>query len=714
MSTPQNQITSPNDDEYESDYASGYTPTEFLSDSDSDTDDNFETNLKTNSIFAPFKGFLQSESEFDGESDEESDYASGYTPSDASEAAGYSFETSSPTSDVAPEHNEGEVASEGNPEIEIIYRSDPSVLTARANAAAKGKGKRLASSSPPASLTALDGPSTEHMRKRARTHSPGQDVDDEHVVDARFDDKDYEGDDDEESKQDEEQDEAQEEVAPRPTSHRSLQPYVQDEEVEEENDGFDARTHTVPPTRDKGKHRALDPEEYTALIATGLAAQRSHSPPSRQPKPIFTNPSRDAPDIPADISTGLSTYQAQLTIPDTIATKYSLSSACTEAQSLFGAPKTPFAPSRPNFSLLKAMCSRPEIILCLVSWLSLDSLLDVYAIDRRFHWLMNSHYTTFMKACLRLNAPFAVAVFPWRWYARLTICDPASRLRDEYQARMLALGMTVSEAQDAAGITDFRRVPGFRYAKMVVHRHNVVSDIVTELRGRGLKLPPGSFEAMLKCWFTMDIPGNGTRIGLMHHRPYWTDEDLWNVAHFFMKFDMACCDPVESQGERALSRLFLGMRHLTEVRNLLRGDYSWVQIVQRKVYYDYVPRVEHGHLPIFGIPPGHVGRGCMENWGRGNSNVRLLRVDELVLKEMFRRNMLEANHKFVDLMMYGFWPELDWLEANWTWVSKKIKRKQILGKLERKQMEVRESMKKEALVKEFKELYLQPVVEGMD
>jgi hypothetical protein len=405
----------------------------------------------------------------------------------------------------------------------------------------------------------------------------------------------------------------------------------------------------------------------------------------------------------------MASYQREvLTIPDFIATRFSLNSACKEAESIF-TPKNPFQSRGGNFSLLRKICSRPEIILCLVSWLDVDSLLELYAIDKQFHWLMNSHFTTFMKACLRLNAPFAIDVFPWRWYANLTIPDPASRLLDQYQNQQLAQGMTVAQAQNAAGINNFKRVPGFRYAKFVVHRHNVARDIIHELRRRGLKVPTGTFEALLKCWFTMDIPQNGTRIALIHHRQYWRDEDLWSVQHFFMKWEMACADPLETRGAPVMNTLFLGMRHLTDIRDVLQGKLKWYDVLQRKVWYDYPPNPQFPNDGMLGIPPNMIGRGCLEGWG-ALTNMRLMRVDLLVTYEMQRRSLVDVNEKRLHLMMYGFWPDLKWLEGNWQRVKRKRDVKWIVDEL----LEEKERLAREIHARKLRMRYRRPVIEGMD
>ena len=274
----------------------------------------------------------------------------------------------------------------------------------------------------------------------------------------------------------------------------------------------------------------------------------------------------------------------------------------------------------------------------------------------------------------------------------MCVMDPVWRLRATAEARLAAQGIPLGQSR----VRDVRIVPGIRYLKMVVHRHKVVIGILTELRLRELKLPRGAFRAICKCWFVMDIAQNGIRIAVLHSRQYWTDQDLFYASHFFMKFDMACADPVDSTGERALSRLFLGLPTLTCMRNLLRGDYCWWDILRIKVSYDYVPQPHHRHLPIFGIPPHLIGRSCLEGWGQGNT--RLMRIDELVLREAIRRN-IHMNQHYLDFMMYGFWLELDWLEKNYdAWA--KFKEYKM--------------WKANKLAAEMEKKLREPIIDGMD
>lgn len=736
MATPdQIPLSVGNDDE--SDYASGHTPSEFNSsepDSGNGEDNaiDYSGDIPEHEIPEDERqgGDTESDSYASGytpsefqESEEESDYVRGYTPSEFA-----SENEENPNSQTSPPLRPDDEEKDAEPafdDADVTALSRAGVLTAPSTSppdtTAKGRTKRSLSSSPPASSDLSSSSSPKRTRKKARTQSPSRDEGDEHLFNAPPEDEEHGEDADDEGKDsdgyaqyEEGNEEENEQVWTTVNTSPSHQLYAQNENVEGEHHGIDARFHAnVSAPQGESKDPTTDMIEKTleAVILQREEEETSRTP--SDPEPTLTDPSRDVVDIPGNVSTQMSSYQQELlTIPDFIAAKFSLNSACEEAESLF-TPKKPYKSTVRNFGLLRKMCSRPEIILCLVSWLDVDTLLELYAIDKHFHWLMNSHYTTFMKACLRLNAPFAVDVFPWRWYGNLTIPDPASRLLDQYQSQQLAQGLTVAQAQNTATINQFRRVPSFCYAKFVVHRHNVVHDIIHELRRRGLKVPEGTFEAVLKCWFTMDIAQNGTRIGLIHHRPYWRDEDLWNAQHFFMKWEMACADPLETRSAPVMSTLFLGLRHLTDLRNVLQGKLKWYDVLQRKVWYDYQPSTQYPNDPIFGIQPAMIGRGCLEGWG-ALTNVRLMRVDQLVINEMRRRGLSDINEKCLHLMMYGFWPDLEWLEGNWQRISRRRGVKWILEELLKEQVEERKHLAKQIYARKLRKYYRRPLIEGMD
>jgi hypothetical protein len=286
---------------------------------------------------------------------------------------------------------------------------------------------------------------------------------------------------------------------------------------------------------------------------------------------------------------------------------------------------------RPSFSLLSAFLKHPELILRLAGLLNVKNLLDLYVISKPFHYIMNSHFTTYIKASAEQWAPESNYIFPWRCYRRLTIKDPGFR--------------------DVPGKPDKPRdIPGFRWLQMVTYRHNVIHDILANMAEHGHIFPPELEETLKKIWFTMDLPRNGNRIGVLHQSGYWLNRDLFLATMFFVKLDMRFSDPVEGTGELYLRKLMFGCRNLLPLRDILLNKCRTIHILRLWIWYDYRPSFQNRNLQIMGVPAAAVGRGHTEGWGRGTS--RLLRIDEGVMREGVRRS-LGLHNFYLDFLLFG-------------------------------------------------------------
>jgi hypothetical protein len=289
-------------------------------------------------------------------------------------------------------------------------------------------------------------------------------------------------------------------------------------------------------------------------------------------------------------------------------------------------------PKKP-FQMLHAFMKHPELILNLTKVLHPTSLVDLYAISKPFHFILNSHYTTYIKTNMEYHSPSANLIFPWRCYARLCIKDPAFR----------PMASNANVARD---------VPSLRWLRMVTYRDEVIRDILTELSKSGLLLPYGIEKAVKKIWFLCDLPGNANRIGVLHNQGYFLDRDIFLAQMFIMKLDMRFTDPVEGKGELHLRRLLFGCRNLVALRDLLLGRITLVHLLQRVVWYQYnpSPATRAMNLPIFGISSASIGHGNTENWGRGQQ--RLLRVDEGIMREAIRRELNTHKH-LMEFMLFA-------------------------------------------------------------
>jgi hypothetical protein len=286
----------------------------------------------------------------------------------------------------------------------------------------------------------------------------------------------------------------------------------------------------------------------------------------------------------------------------------------------------------PQFDIISALTTRPEVMEMVAAWLDPDSLDTLYSVSKPFHYLMNTRYHYYIRGSASVWAPFGRKVFPFHAFRNFCIEDPGSRTVPHQHSRT-------------------RHIPSLKYLKMIVSRQTIVDEILAALDQAGHRLPRDAHITLQKIWLTMSIPGNGARIGLLHNNNYWTDEDLYLATQFFFKLDMHCTDPVDGSGEHVIRDVFLGKRSLIPLHKLLHGQYTPLQIVQHFVAFDYRVPAQHTHLSVFGIPASLVGRGCVEGGGAGTE--RALGVCEGVMLEAMRRE-LKMNRYYLDMMLFGY------------------------------------------------------------
>lgn len=139
------------------------------------------------------------------------------------------------------------------------------------------------------------------------------------------------------------------------------------------------------------------------------------------------------------------------------------------------------------FSLLHAICRDNDLLLHFISYLTLPSLISLYAISKPFHYLFNRHPTACILSNMRTWAPQADTIFPWRCYQSLCVKDPAKRQKKRLEGR---------EEEVDRRWDDLRDVPSLRWLQMVVWREGVSKDCLIQLAVQGLRCPPGTHDAV--------------------------------------------------------------------------------------------------------------------------------------------------------------------------------------------------------------------------
>ena len=304
------------------------------------------------------------------------------------------------------------------------------------------------------------------------------------------------------------------------------------------------------------------------------------------------------------------------------------------------------------FSLLGAFCNDNALLLVLVSYLTIPSLINLYAMSKHFHYLFNSHTTAYILAITRTWAPKAEVIFPWRCYKNLCIKDPGMRQKKGWKGDAHLRRGKEKHAE-------LRDVPTIRWLQMVVYRQGVCKDLLVQMAVKGLRCPKGTLDAVKRLWFMQDLPLNVQRIALARNTTYITNSVIMASTMFFLKLDMFFTDPAgqvygptqlhtntfayprqwEGKGFVGcdLRELLLAEKSFTPLWRVLRG-WSWdprdgpvpmnrLDILRLWIRHKYkVPDDAPEHVQkqtIMGIPWWEVGTASLERTG-----MAVVRVNE--------------------------------------------------------------------------------------
>lgn len=292
----------------------------------------------------------------------------------------------------------------------------------------------------------------------------------------------------------------------------------------------------------------------------------------------------------------------------------------------------------PQFNIFTALLENNDLLLEVSSRLDIKSFIDLYAMSKDYHYLLNSHYTTYMKHYSLKRCPESAAIFRWTCYKSLCIVDPCLRPASLQSDRP-------------------RDIPSLRWLQMVLYREHVVSEILTLLALESHRVPRATSATIKKIWFILDMPTNGARIGYIQEQNCWGNRDLLLATMFFIKLDMRFSDPVDGNGECALRRLCLTQKSLTVLWKTLRGEMLTSRLELMQMIVRTIPREDEDLDPRFaedtvmGIAAKEIGALGKEGWGKGNDP--MLRPDELVMMEGFRRR-LNLQKYYVACMLWGY------------------------------------------------------------
>lgn len=289
-----------------------------------------------------------------------------------------------------------------------------------------------------------------------------------------------------------------------------------------------------------------------------------------------------------------------------------------------------------EFSIFEALLNHAELIFEFSKHLDVDDLVSLYSISKDFHSLVNKRFTHMLRLQTTRKALESSRIFIFRCYQSLCQRDPAKRPLERLP-RMV------------------RWVPTFRWLRMILFRERIVTDIIGCLADEGHFMPRRVSLTIKKIWFTIDIGDNLHRIGTIHNRRFWTDEDLYLATLFFIKLDLCFTHPVTGNGEVGVRKMLLGQRSLSTLFLVLKRQQllNQSELMGMLVKWDFqlTAQQREEKKSLWGVPQYKAGVLSLEGWVRKGQ--KLKQVDELVMREAIKRK-LHLHDKYMDMVLYGY------------------------------------------------------------
>ncbi|KAF2260613.1 hypothetical protein CC78DRAFT_388846 [Lojkania enalia] len=292
------------------------------------------------------------------------------------------------------------------------------------------------------------------------------------------------------------------------------------------------------------------------------------------------------------------------------------------------------------FNIFKAILRHPNLFFQFAMCLPPKAFMDLYAIDKEFHYRLNRYSVSIIHDYAQYHAPEAAHIFNWVFYHDLCISDPMLKPMD-----------------DRSHLA--RDIPSFRWVNMVLFRDEVVKEIVFRLALEGHRVPPGTNVTLMKFWLLMEQRYQMARQAFLRDRSVWTNGDIFRFHIFLIKLDMHFSCPVQGQGICALSHLLLTQKSLSRLRNLLVGEESMEyddleEMVIRTYLRSELDLEAHPGLNDEvenGIPEEEWGVLRREGWHWEGKPMRS--AVDLVIFEGLRRQ-LHLERYLLDFVMCGF------------------------------------------------------------
>ncbi|KAL1593682.1 hypothetical protein SLS60_010413 [Paraconiothyrium brasiliense] len=293
-----------------------------------------------------------------------------------------------------------------------------------------------------------------------------------------------------------------------------------------------------------------------------------------------------------------------------------------------------------RFSVYKAILRHPNLFFQFAIRLPQNSIIDLYAIDKEFHYRFNKYSTSIIHDFANFHAPQAAYIFSWVHFPELCISDPMLRPMDGRPH--LA-----------------RDIPSLRWTQMVIYRDSVAKSILTTLGVDGHRVPSEMHIVLMKFWLLMGMNTTVLREAFLSDSTIWTDQDIYFFHLFLVKLDMRFSHPVYGHGYIDLSHMLLTQKSLSMLSQILNGQQTWdyddATDILVKTYHEEDIDIDAnpwlGDETENGVPLEDTGLLSREGWVLEGD--RMESPVDMVGMEAINRG-LDVQQYLIDFMIYGY------------------------------------------------------------
>ncbi|OGM44834.1 hypothetical protein ABOM_006175 [Aspergillus bombycis] len=278
-----------------------------------------------------------------------------------------------------------------------------------------------------------------------------------------------------------------------------------------------------------------------------------------------------------------------------------------------------------GFDILLAFTYHQGLALEFTMYLNVEELINLLSTSKPFNQFVKRNCFDIIKRQATRDAPESSQIFPFRCYSRLCIDNTNVRRQ-------------LIPARDIVGENGL--APTLCWLQMIIYREKTVKKIMENMLVAGHGLPKPCEPAIKKLWFLMDIPDNRRREWTMMNRNLWQDIEIFFAMLFIAQLDALLREKRFNITGR-LYHLLMAQPTMTLLWDVLRDVALRTEFDTLKsfVRWKYTPLPHETDLYVYGVPPQEVGALQYEGYGRHERVTKFVQPDELILREMARRQL---------------------------------------------------------------------------